>query len=345
MKQLYAFILVVSLVGMTPVQSQLLPNLGGQRAGVSALPFLKIDVSPRAAGMGGAQIAVLGDAYAAQWNPAALTDVEHISFSGANTFWFAGINHAFFTGVLPNPKIGTLALQATALTAGAMERRTEFQPGGTGEYFYASNAAIGLSYAKQLTPMFSYGLTLKYVNETLDNFVAHTVLADMGFLYRTDFKKLNFAVTLHNFGANSRMSGTAPESPTTVQPRALGSYPPPTTFSIGASLTPIETEKHRLLTVLQLNHPNDNSANVRLGIEYAFHNLLFLRAGYKIGIADQYLPSLGAGVRTKVGKHPLLVDYAVDPHPYLGWQQRIGLTFALNRSTRNTNENPTPPAE
>lgn len=340
-------ILCAALAGVTtPLRAQLLTNLGGRRAGVSALSFLKIEVSPRAAAMGGAQIAVKGDGYAAQWNPAALADLKRLTVTGANTFWIAGINHAFFTGALPVKRVGVFAVQAVALTTGAMERRTEFQPNGTGEYFYASDAAIGISYAQSLTPMFSYGITLKYINETLDNYTAHTAVADLGFLYRTDFKKLNFAVTLQSFGPNSRISGVAPETPIAPPSRTFGSYPPPTTFSLGASITPLETEKSRLLCALQLNHPNDAAANVRIGIEYSFRDLFFLRGGYKIGVDDEHLPTLGFGLRTRIGKHPLYIDYAADPLQNLGWRQRVGLTLEINRDKRDDapkeNSTPTP---
>jgi hypothetical protein len=62
--------------------------------------------------------------------------------------------------------------------------------------------------------------------------------------------------------------------------------------------------------------------------------LLFVRAGYKIGVKDQRTPTFGAGVRTRIGRHPLIVDYAADPHPYLGFAQQIGLQFSINKESR-----------
>lgn len=336
-KALHWFILLNFTSIITKVHGQIFPQLGAQRAGISALTFLKIDGSPRAAGMGGSQVAVNGDAYAVSYNVAALADNEQMNFAGANTFYVAGTNHAFFSAMVPHQKLGNFALHATSFTTGAMERRTEFQPLGTGEYFYAYNVAIGLAYSKKLTEMFSYGISLKYINETLDRFVAHTAAIDLGFLYRTDFKDLKFAVSLQNFGPNSKLKGSKPQVPLSKPQKALESNPSPTNFSLGISMIPFKNEKHQLLTAIQLNHPNDNAENIRLGIEYGFHEFLFFRTGYKINVKDQPYPTFGFGLKTHFTKHALRIDYAIDPTLYLGWIHRIGLSLAINKDKREDN--------
>jgi len=330
---------------MTKVYGQLFPKLGAQRAGISALTFLKIDSSPRSAGMAGAQVAVQGDAYATSYNVAGLADNETKNFAAANTFYVAGTNHAFFSAMLPHPKLGNFALHATSFTTGAMERRTEFQPLGTGEYFYAYNVAVGLAYSKKLTEMFSYGISLKYINETLDRFVAHTMAIDLGFLYRTDFKDLKFAVSLQNFGPNSKLKGNKPNLPLSKPQKDLESNPSPTNFSLGISMIPIKKEKHQLLTIVQLNHPNDNAENIRIGLEYGFHQLLFFRTGYKINVKDQPYPTFGLGIKTRYTKHPLLIDYAIDPTLYLGWIHRIGVSLFINKDSREDASNEPQPKQ
>ena len=86
--------------------------------------------------------------------------------------------------------------------------------------------------------------------------------------------------------------------------------------------------------IAQLNQPNDNSANIRLGGEYAFHELFFFRAGYKINVDDQPWPTTGIGIRTRLGRHPVRLNYGVDPMPYLGIQHRIGLSLQVNSASR-----------
>lgn len=341
MRRIFTTLILLLMLGAVSLPAQLLPKLGAQRAGISALTFLKIDPSPRSSGMAGANVALRGDAYATNWNPASIADLESFSIAGANTFWVAGINYAFASATTPT-KAGHFSLSVTSLTTGRMERRTEFQPGGTGEYFYASNTAVGLTYSKRLSDYFSFGATLKYVNETLAEFVAHTGVLDLGFLYTTDFKDLSFAVTVHSFGPNSKLNGEIEQEGFNQQPINLESYPAPTVFKLGVSMVPWKKEDMSLTTIVQLNHPNDNAENIRLAVEYEYLNLLFFRLGYKINVPDQTLPTGGLGVRARIGKHALRFDYSVDPTLYLGWIHRIGLGFYLNTQGRdNAAESPT----
>jgi hypothetical protein len=328
-----AIYIVLMVMAAPAVHAQLLPRLGAQRAGISALTFLKIDPSPRSAAMAGSHVSMTGDAFATFWNPAAVADAEGFTLGASNTFWVAGINHAFLSAIQPT-RIGNFALSLTSLTTGAMERRTEFQPEGTGEFFYASNTAVGLTYSQQLTDFFSYGITLKYVNESLAEFTAHTGVLDLGFLYRTDWKDLSFAVAVQSFGTNSTLSGDYEPDGLNPKPIVLESYPAPTVFKLGISMIPWKRDDMSLTTIVQLNHPNDNAENIRLGVEYEYRKLLFARAGYKINVRDQIYPTAGLGIRTRLGKHPLTFDYAVDPTPFLGWIHRIGLSFSLNKAKR-----------
>ena len=51
------------------------------------------------------------------------------------------------------------------------------------------------------------------------------------------------------------------------------------------------------MVAIQLEHPNDNSENIRIGVEYAYLNLIFLRTGYKINVLGQKAPTFGAGFK------------------------------------------------
>ncbi|MFN8396465.1 MAG: PorV/PorQ family protein [Bacteroidia bacterium] len=336
-------LLILAMVASAGLQAQLLPRLGGQRAGISALTFLKIDPSPRSAAMASANVSTMGDAYSTFTNPAGLADVDKFSIAASNTFWPAGINYAFFSAIKPT-RVGFFGLSAASLTTGKMERRTEFQPDGTGQYFSASNTAIGLTYSQRLTDYFSYGVTLKYVNEQLAEYMAHTGVVDLGFLYRTDWKDLSFAVAMMAFGTNSKLNGSYQPDLLNSKPVTLGSYPAPTLFKLGVSMVPWKRDDMSLTTIVQLNHPNDNAENIRIGLEYEYKKLLYLRAGYKINVDDEVYPTAGVGIRAHIGKHPLHIDYAVDPTRYLGWIHRVGLSFGFNKLDREKKNEEAAPA-
>ena len=72
MKKIFFYIFLTTMLCVTESVAQLVPNLGGQRAGISAFQFLKIGVGARGVAMGESFVAVANDASALFWNPAGL---------------------------------------------------------------------------------------------------------------------------------------------------------------------------------------------------------------------------------------------------------------------------------
>lgn len=320
-------------------QGQILQNYGGERAGLSTLSFLKNDMSVRSMGMGGASLALDGDAYAIISNPASLTHLENQSYALSHLFIGAGINQSYLSGIYPlKDKQSVLSFSLNSLNSGAMEERTEFQPEGTGRVFYVSNIATGLTYSRQLSKMFSAGISIKYIYEGIAEYSNHTATVDMAFLYETDFKDLQFAVMIQNFGGNSALRGTDETELPVVFNRSQGigldANTVPTIFKLGASFIPWKTDNQHLLVSAQLNHPNDNSENYRMGMEYDFKEIFTVRAGYKLSVVHQDFPTFGFSYRTRLGSHPLYIDYAANPTNYLGVQNLIGLRFSLINDQR-----------
>lgn len=317
--------------------AQLFPNLGGQRAGISAYTFLKMDISPRSAAMGGASICNSGDAFSTYLNPAGMAELQQSQVGLSHTFWTAGINHSYLSAVIPTSK-GNFGTHLNYLSSGYMPVRTTFQPDGTGQQFSAFYSSVGLSYAKKLTDFFSYGASVRWVHEQLAEVQANTATIDLGFLYRTDFKDLSFGVNVQNFGFSSKIKG-AWELDSTFYNRALtiDNFPPPTVFQLGVSMVPYKNEAgdQSLTVALQLNHPNDNAENIRLGAEYNYKSLLFVRLGYKINVKDQPFPTSGIGIRTRVGRHPLRIDYAFEPMRYLGNIHKVGVSVQFNPASKD----------
>ncbi len=306
--------------------AQLLPNLGGQRVGVSALTFLRIDPSPRSVGLGGAAIALREDPFGAYWNPGALSRISGSGAAFSHTFWIAGLDYSYASVVLPWRSSHRVGLQAQFLTSGPIERRTEYQSTGTGEYFSATYWAAGPVYAYEFSDRFSAGGAFKIVREQLDFFQATTWVVDVGFLYQTDVRDFRFGVIVQNFGPNSRLRvrrSSANQAPDVT----VSSYPAPTLFAIGGALRVWEKGAHHLQAALQLNHPNDNAESLRLGFEYSYGKFLYLRAGQKLGLVEQYVPTIGVGLMRGLGRGRLRIDYAAEWLGRLGLQHRIGLIW------------------
>lgn len=336
MKTRITFSIFLLLAGLT-VGGQILPNFGGERAGLSTLSFLKNDMSPRSLALGGSSVAISGDAYSVYNNPAALTDVENSSYVLSNLMLGAGINQYMLSGTyqLEN-KISNLAFSINALNSGEMEERTEFQPDGTGRKVFVSNIAVGASYARQFSTLFSAGVTVKYIYEGLADYTNHNAAVDVAFVYKTDYRDLKFAVMVQNFGGNSSLNNDS-DIPVVFNRStgiSLDANTVPTVFSLGVSMIPIKRDRQSLMTTIQLNHPNDNAENFRFGLEYELMQLFFARAGYKLSVEGQNLPSFGVGVRARIGGHPLYIDYAANPTNHIGFQNSIGLRFVINNDKR-----------
>lgn len=333
-KRLY--ILTIFLLTFGAVKAQLIPNFGSQRAGLATLSFLKNDVNTRSVALSGASVALDGDAYSVYTNPSAIANVKDLSFGISNFSLGAGIQQSFVSGIIPRKnKLGAFGVSLNMLNSGAMDVRTEFQPEGTGEKFYVTNTAFGLSYAQKLSDMFSAGISLKYINEQIESFSNSTIAADVSFLYYTDYKDLKFSVVVQNFGGNSSIDGGEIQTDfNRNDPIDNEEYTVPTVFRLGASLVPWKKDKQSLLIAAQLNHPNDNAENYRIGAEYQYNELLFLRTGYKINVKGQPFPSFGIGVRANVSSHSLYVNYAAVPTDFQGTLHNIGVAFKWNKMER-----------
>lgn len=329
----------LALISSLSANGQLLPNFGGERAGLSTLSFLKFDVSPVSSGMAGTSVAGPGDAFSAFANPAAISDLEYRSFAMSHSLLGADISQTYATGVFPfEDKVTHLGFSINAFNSGEMQERTEFQPQGTGRTFHLGNYSFGLSYTRRLSSQFSAAVQLKYVYEGVAEFQNSTATADIAFRYTTDIKKLQFAVMIQNFGGNSALSDIDADFPVLFNRDAefsLNENIVPTVFKMGASMVPYESERQSLRVALQLNHPNDNAENYRLGAEYEYLKIFYLRAGLRLNVKGQAYPGFGFSLRTRLGGHPLFVDYAGNPTQHLGLQNTIGLRLSIINDQRN----------
>ncbi len=311
---------------------QLFPVLGGQRAGISAAQFLKIGVGGRASAMGDAFVAVGNDASALYWNPAALVQFGDNQVIFSHNSWLVDVKHNFAGGVYHITPDDAVGVSLTMLSAGDMKVTTEFAPFGTGEYFTFSDLAVSLSYSRKMTDKFSFGATVKYMEETLDKLKMRGVLLDFGTYYWTGLGSTRFAVAFSNFG-----NQLAPDGDVVLVGGRKNSnwqeFSPPTMFRLGFAFEPYETEHHKVTTSIQLNHPNDNSENLSLGAEYTFKEpatglSFLLRGGYKINVEEQNY-SFGAGLNLPISMARFTFDYALVNFERLGAVHRLSIILGI----------------
>jgi long-subunit fatty acid transport protein len=325
MKKLLLILAVFLLT--VEVKAQLFPVLGGQRAGISTLQFLKIGVGGRASALGDAFVAVANDASALYWNPAGLVQFDDNQVMFSHNTWVVDINHDFIGAVYHLNATNAIGVAATSLSMKDMPVTTEFAPFGTGQYFGFGDLAFAVSYARKMTDKFSFGGSVRYVEETLDKLKMRGVMIDLGTYYWTGLGTTRFAVAVSNFG-----NQLAPDGKVVLvghrEKSDWQSFSPPTIFRIGFAFEPYYNEENRVTTSIQLNHPNDNSENVSTGVEYSWRNIFYLRGGFKFNVDEQNY-TFGIGINVPVEIARLNLDYSYSNFVRLGNAQRFSIILGF----------------
>ncbi len=328
--------LITFLVVFTIVQGQnFFPILGGQRVGTSVFTFLKIGVSARAVGMGEAVVALQQDAASVYYNPGTIAQFEQTEFSASRIQWPADINYDFFSLTRRIKGRHYAGLAFGILHLAPMQETTEYLPHGTGNYFVYEDRFIALTYGARMTDRFSFGITLKQVEENLAGQTMSATMLDMGTFYWTGFRSLRFSASISHFGPQAKPDGTYEKQVLDTETgeekiiiTEFESFSPPTVFRVGAAMDIWQTKTQSILFALQLNHPVDNAENISTGVEYSFANIFFLRSGYKINKEEENV-SFGAGLIIPIGKLKLRIDYAYANFNHLSDPQRLSIGVAF----------------
>ena len=332
------FVIVLVLLPLSRVQC----GNDVTNVGTTAAPFLEIGVGARAIGMGGAFVATANDVSAMYWNPAGVAGLKRVQAVFVHTDWLVDISYDYAGLVFPLMQYGTIGLNLTALNMGEMKVRTIDHPEGTGEYFDASDIAIGLSYGIHITNRFAIGFNFKFIQQTIWKEHARGFAVDIGTLYQTPWKGFRIGAALTNFGTDMQMSGNDLLVYHDIDPYQMGnndhifaelstdSWPLPLNFQLGLAYDALQTENHLLTLEVDAMHPIDNSESINLGMEYGFLKRYFLRAGYRnlfLRNGEEGL-TLGAGVNLDLfgGIHAAF-DYAYADFGRLQNTQRFSIVL------------------
>ena len=285
------------------------------RPGSASAQFLKIGVSPRAAGMADAYISVVEGAEATIYNPAAIAMIEGTEFAFTHTEWFAGINHEFAAIAHTFDKIGSFGISFTALYTDEMKVLTPLQPNGTGETFYSSNYRLGLTYARFLTEHVTFGGTLNYINIYLyEGFSANAVSGDVSAFYVTNFRNFRFGMKIAHFGSEIKFVNEP--------------YPLPVNFTFGASINAVEMEDQSVLISLSGIKPNDGKPLAQAGVEWNYNDMFFIRGGYRLNHQVETF-AFGTGFQLGISDMRLRFDYSYSDFSLLGAAHRFGFSAGL----------------
>ncbi len=314
----YKILFLLTALLLIPVFTQ----VSGQdfkKTATSGFVFLELPATARTAALGEASLSLADlNSDAVFNNPGALgfTNRTH-SFAASYSPWFADIKN-YTASYSFKSNFGVFGVGAIMMDYGSMPR-TEIASGqkvyqvlGT---FEASSTALGLSYSKMLTDRFSFGVSIKYVNEKIDIYSADNVLFDGGALYYTGLGSMRIAASIQNFGVDAKFLNDKFKMPAILR------------LGISGEVVGDKDSDYRVTLLAEATHPNDADERVNTGVEISWKNIITLRGGYKF-FYDEETFSIGAGISAPV-KLPVILDFAFSDYGRLGNITRITVQLGI----------------
>ena len=267
-----ALALLVGAFGSAQAQSE---------AGAQSLLFAP---GSRAEGMARAGVALVNDANAIWWNPAALAFIRGHDLSASYYDLVPGlaedVNYTYLTYAQRVEGLGGIGGSFTYLNYGKSEA-TDID-GNVIDEFNSYEMAPTVAYGTDLVPNMGIGVALKLVrvdlappDVTTDQVAGRgtTFAADFGWLYKIPAWKAAMAATVSNIGPDIAFVDEEQSDP-------LGRN-----LRVGAAYSPFETEAHRFTVTADAVRyllPGRVLAIDQWGAggEYEFNRLIALRAGY-----------------------------------------------------------------
>jgi hypothetical protein len=316
--------------------------------GTTAAQFLKVGAGARPIAMGGAFVAISNDVYSLYWNPAGITKINRFSIGGSYTRWFADITHHFWGIVLPVTQSASIGLSGIFVSMDPIEITTVDQQHGTGEFFEASDLAIGISAAVRPIDFLSIGLTGKFVQQSLYNESASAIAFDVGSLLDIPFKGMKLGMNFSNFGGELKLDGRDlireydlnPDNTlnTGVETRLrTQGWNLPVNFRVGFAIDLVgrgtegllENENNRLTLTVDGNHPADAAQYLNIGAEYIFSEIISLRGGFRSNRdVEKFFYGLGLSIPL-ADKSSFYFDYALASFGELDYVHIFGAGISL----------------
>jgi Uncharacterised protein family (UPF0164) len=271
-----------------------------KKAGTSGAQFLKIGAGARPTAMGDAFVGIADDVNAVYYNPAGLANISNPELTAMHTQWLQGLNYDFGAFAYPTD-FGAFAFSAATLKVDDLQKRSVDE--GDQGTFESLDAAYGLTYSKNITPLLSLGLTGRYIHEELDTAKATSWSGDIGVLKRFVNRPITIGLAMRHMGPGIKFINETDPLPTTID------------AGVGLSLL-----RERLKVGLDIKKPRDNSVKFAVGTEYRRalkgNYRYALRGGYNSSNTDSNGTgfSLGGGL----GMKQFDFDFAWVPFEDLG---------------------------
>jgi hypothetical protein len=349
------------------------------RTGQYGFTQLLVNGWAQSSGMGNASSSSVSGVESFYWNIAGLGKIEGTELAFSRSSWLGGtgININSF-GFGQKVGEGVLGLSVTSFSIGQIPITTYDQPEpGIGTY-KPSISNINFGYAYNFTTRISAGVNVKLASESTPDVRTSAMAIDAGLQY-SDYMSNNkevkyrdpdrnpaagrngdirFGVSIKNLGTDAKYSGDGLAAKSNIDGKAYtqttsqrsDKTPLPSFINIGCGYDiRLDSDPkmywHRLTAAMSFTNHTATSNQTALGLEYAYKEMLLLRAGYNYekGIFDYetrnnaytglnmgasvQLPMMNKETKTKNGV--LAVDYSFrQTRPFSG-THTFGLRVSL----------------
>lgn len=311
-----------------------------QKLAQTGMKFLNVGAGGQQTAMGEAVTSLEGSSVSMFYNPAGMARLSSLyDINLGQTRWIADINHNF-ASVAISPAQGDYGVFGFTLQFVDYGDLQETMRASNEQGFYdlgtfrPTASAIGIGYARALSDRFSVGGNVKFVTQNLGDAATsidalgdplkskstkEVLVFDIGMLYRTGFKSLNFGVAVRNFSQEVRYEREG--------------FQLPLIFKIGLSmnaldLTDMDRQMHSLILSVDATHPRDYPEQVNVGAEYLFMQILAVRGGY-MSNNDEHGLTYGVGLQKTLGDIRLAVDYSYTPFGIFKEVSRISFDLTM----------------
>jgi hypothetical protein len=314
------------------------------KVGTVAANFLNIPIGGKAISMGGAYTAIADDPTALYWNPGAMSRIGRSDVYTSITNYFVDAQHTWFGAQYMLTANDAIGVSLNSLNYGDWERVTTVEePEGTGEYWQASDMAIALSYARNMTDRFSIGASMKYIHQQIYNESASTVAVDLGLLFITQFNGLQIGASIRNFGGSMEMRGRDLITQVDLDPESDGNnenivsylktdtWAIPLTYVIGFSMPVINSNWNRLILAADVMRPTNDAQTLNVGADWKIADMVSIRAGYQSMFKTERENglTLGLGIDLEISGMAFVFDYSFQSFGKLGMLNTTSLALTF----------------
>jgi hypothetical protein len=293
--------------------------------------WLKLETGARGVGMAGAMVAAGTGVSAITYNPASIGFIKGSELYYSKTNYLAGISHssmAYGTQVTPTDFV---AFHLFSFNSGKMDVTNAYFPDGTGEEFDVTGLSIRGTYAKILTDRLKFGVSIKYIRETIYTTAMQTFAIDLGSNFDTGIYGVILGMSVSNFGPDVQFSGEGLEQQVAdtlsvdgTLAKLTDKFPIPMSFRLGIKKDIFSDDIHKLTIAMDGVNPIDYVVTGNLGLEYSWLETAYVRGGTHLN-HDTASFTVGAGI--KIGN--IFVDYAFANYGILENTNQFGLRFGF----------------